>query len=447
MRSVFRFFSSVKLAVTLIIIIVLVSILGTLIPQQCSAQEYAARYGQLSGLLEKLQFTHLYGSAWYLALLGLFALNVLICTLTRLRAKLRRAFRPQVESDSKALQATQAHAQFKRKGNAAEAAAAIRGMLCAHHYRIREHSAPGRIHLLGRKRVLGWFGSDVVHLGLLTILAGGILSGLGGYRAFLSLKEGKSQAVPRAKFAVRLDRFETEYYPNGAVRDWRSYLTVLEDGRDVLKKSIEVNHPLAYKGILFYQSGYDTDSESPEVELWVRKQSDPSYLRQVVLQPGQEKPLEAGGPRLALLRFLPDFVIDENRHILTRSAQLNNPAAQVELSQGPKKLLSAWVFANYPEFAMMHQGERSDFRVEFKSVHPNLSKIEAARDPGATVIWIGCGLLMTGLFLAFYWPTRQVRILLIEAQGNTEVLAAAVSDKNQEALDSEFDRLIKAVRS
>jgi len=50
MRSAWKFFSSVKLAIVLIILITLASVLGTLIPQGRSAAEYSARYGSLDRL-------------------------------------------------------------------------------------------------------------------------------------------------------------------------------------------------------------------------------------------------------------------------------------------------------------------------------------------------------------------------------------------------------------
>ena len=54
MRPFMKFFSSVKLAIVLLILITLASILGTLIPQGRGAAEYAARYGSLSGLFMPL---------------------------------------------------------------------------------------------------------------------------------------------------------------------------------------------------------------------------------------------------------------------------------------------------------------------------------------------------------------------------------------------------------
>ncbi|RPJ02236.1 MAG: cytochrome c biogenesis protein ResB, partial [Candidatus Aminicenantes bacterium] len=74
MRSVWKFFASVKLAIVLLILMTVASVLGTLIPQGRSAAEYAARYGSLSGLFTGLRLTGLYQSAWYLAILLLFAL-------------------------------------------------------------------------------------------------------------------------------------------------------------------------------------------------------------------------------------------------------------------------------------------------------------------------------------------------------------------------------------
>jgi len=58
-------------------------------------------------------------------------------------------------------------------------------------------------------------------------------------------------------FEIRCDSFAIEYYDNGMVKEYKSHLTVLEDGKEILKRFIEVNSPLTYKGITFYQSSYE----------------------------------------------------------------------------------------------------------------------------------------------------------------------------------------------
>ena len=205
MKSLLQFLSSVKLAIVLLIIITVASILGTLIPQGRGLEEYALRYGQLAGLLERIQFTRLYQSFWFISLLILFSLNILVCTLTRLTPKLKRVFSPKLETEPNKLAVLKIQEEFSKEGDAHQAREEIREELKRHHYRIREKSGKDRSFLLARKKTSGLFGADVVHLGLLIILAGGIFSGSSGLKSHLSFSEGETLAVPNADFQIRLD--------------------------------------------------------------------------------------------------------------------------------------------------------------------------------------------------------------------------------------------------
>ena len=454
MKALIRFLSSVKLAIALIIIIVVLSILGTLIPQDRTAEEYAGRYGGLAPVLSLLQLTHLYHFFGYIALLGLLALNTVVCTLTRLGPKLRKTFRPSLEAEAKGLLSAKDSSSIKTGLSLEQTALAMRRALAARHYQTREKTREGRIVVFGRKKVLGWFGSDIVHLGLLVILAGAILSSLTSFRTFLTLEKGKTQPVPRAGFEVRLDRFDTDYYPDGQnVKDWKSRLTVIANGHDVLTEDIEVNRPLAYRGFVLYQSSYIQDTKSPQLVFEVQEfetLGPAGAVMRVPLRPGQSATVGQTGLTLSLLRFEPDFIRDEGGLITSRSGELNNPAAQVNLSRNGESLVSGWIFARYPEFSMTHRSQASRAKVAFRDIRPSISPdysiIEAARDRGVPLIWAGCALLMAGLFIAFYWPTREVRFLLEGKMGQTEVAAAALGSKSREALSSEFALMIKDLR-
>jgi cytochrome c biogenesis protein len=450
MKSLIRFLSSVKLAITLIIIIVIVSILGTLIPQDRSAAEYADRYRGLAGWLMRLHFTDLYHSAWYIALLSLLALNTVVCTLTRLGPKLRKTFRPNLEAEAKALLALKNSARFSKKLGLEDTAGRARQALARRRFKIQEQAETDRINLLGRKRTLGWFGSDIVHLGLLVILAGGIFSSLTGLRVFLTLEKGKPQQLQPAGFQVRLDKFETEYYPGGrSVKAWKSTLTTIEAGGREQSAVVEVNRPFSYKGFVLYQNSYVPQAKSSLLWLEVSDKAR-NVGRPATLRPGQSTRLADTDLTLRLLRFEPDFVRDEGGLVSSRSEEMNNPAAQIELSRGGEILTSGWVFARYPDYPLIHGNKASDFTVALRDIQPGISSdfsvIEAAQDRGVSLIWVGCGLLMAGLFLAFYWPTREVRLHLEGAAGRTEVFAAAIGSKSREALTSEFDSLMSELR-
>jgi cytochrome c biogenesis protein len=447
-KAVWRFFTSVKLVIVLLIIIILASILGTLIPQQRSPQEYAVHYGSLANLFQRLQLTRLYQSFWYIALLFLFALNIIICTLTRLNPKLKKTFYPRLESETKSILSLKISERFRKNSNLSETKKEFEKQLHSRHYRRREKQDENRVYLLAQKRILGWFGSDLVHLGLLIILAGGITSGLGGFKKDLVFSsEGQILQAPQARFKLRLDKFETENYPNGSVKDWISTLTVLEEDKPLLTKAIEVNHPLSHKGLIFYQSGYGWNWENASLEIAVKKKDDPAFSQEFKLRLGEKKAFGDGGAQISVSQILPDFILNEKNEATTRSLQPHNPAAFIEGWQGEEKIFSGWIFARYPDYARLHGAKETNLSLELKSYEASqYSVIQAVRDPGANLIWVGCALLMAGFFLAFYWPTREIKAILEETQGRTEVVLGGISAKSQEAFQAEFNEIMTSLR-
>lgn len=446
MKSFLKFFTSIRLAIVLLIIIILASILGTLIPQQRSQEEYLVHYGKLANLFMRLQLTKLYHSAWYIALLFFFAINITICNIERLGPKLRRAFRPRLVAEPKNILSFKIKEKIKKHSSLSMTWEILRKELRRRRYQLMEEEKDKRVYILARKRTLGLFGSDIVHFGILIILAGGIVSGFAGFKSNLILAEGQTAAVLQSHFRIRLDKFETEYYPNGSVKDWKSTLTVVENGASKLTKVVEVNHPLSYRGIVFYQSSYGWDWDDPSLELWAKKKDDPSFLKKFSLKVNEKIPLEENS-QILVRQFIPDFVIDEKGQVTSRSSQPNNPAAFIEVWTGEEKTISGWIFANFPDFARLHQSKESNLSFELKSYAARqYSVIQASRDPGVSLIWLGSALLMAGLFTAFFWPTKEIKFILEEAGNTSEIFAAGVVTKNKEAFCLEFQDIINSLR-
>lgn len=418
MRAFWKFFSSVKLAIVLLIILAVASVIG------------------------------LYKSGWYLILLFFFAANTIICTLSRLPSNWRRSFGAKVDTETAALTAMKVKSRFGKNAPAADVSAKLRNLLAAHHFHVKSQAGEKRISLLARKRRLGHFGSDVVHLGLLVTIAGGIVSGLAGFRTQLDLAESQVAQVPRAPFEVRLDRFETEYYPQGMVKAWKSTVTVLERGAGVLTKTIQVNKPLAYKGFNFYQTSYGSNWDNPELEVVIKKKNDPTFARTVRLSVGEKAAVDDKDvSQISVKRFVPDFVLGEGKQVESRSQEPRNPAAQVEGWKGEERIFSGWIFANFPDFDEMHQGKPTDLSFVLKSYHGSeYSVLEAARDPGVGLIWIGCLLVTAGFFLAFYWPPREIRAVVEEGRDRTEVTAGGHASKSRESFQAEFEEIMNSLR-
>jgi len=500
MKKIIHFFSAVKLAIVLIILLVAASIMGTLIPQGRDMAEYAARYGRLGEPLVRLQFTNIFRSVWFLGLMAVFELNIIACTLTRLGAKVQRARKPKIESDPKDLASFKIKDRLRMSAGLDAAKERAVEALKEAHYRVRtaeekagnENKSGGRFNVFGRKRIDGIFGSDIVHLGLLVIIAGGILTGIGGFRAELILNPGETKDVPRAGFSVRLERFDTEMYPGGGVKDWKSTVTIVENGRDARKQVIEVNHPLVHKGFSLYQMAYGMNWDAATLTLRIARkaaaegaaeksgeasagpkkemkpetetrrpaaaQPAPDEPRIIKAKVGEVMPLgDADGTEILVRSFIPDFVLGENNVPESRSLEANNPAAYVEGRRGGKKVVEGWVFAAYPEVTRLKGDAAAEYAIEFRDLDaPQYSVLQAAKDPGVPLIWLGCLLIMAGLILAFYRPTWEIRMVLeaaggagreLGASGKTEITAGGVAAKSRDGLEAEFARIIAGLRS
>lgn len=447
MKSFIRLFSSVKLAIFLIIAITIASIIGTLIPQHRSMQEYLSHYGQLGFLFQRLQLTKLYQSFWFLGLLFLLSLNIIVCTTSRLFPKLKKTFRPRMEKEKKKILAFKISDKFKISSTLEKSKERIKKEIYSRGYRIKEEEKGNQTYLLARKKILGLYGADIVHLGLLVILVGGIISGLGGLRKNLSLSEGQSVSVPGTDFKIRLDKFETEFHGDGSVKDWKSTLTVLEDDSVSLSKVIEVNHPLSYKGYLFYQHSYGWNWENPSLEIWVKKKNASDYLKKITVKVGEKFTLSQENIQFSVTHFVPDFVINSNNQVTSRSSQPNNPAAFIQGWKEGKPVFSGWIFARFPNFERIHSSRETDLRFELKDLETEqISVIQAAKDPGVPFIWWGSGILMVGLIFSFYWPHRKIRLIIKEEEGKTELIAGGKASKSVDAFEVEFNGLMKSLR-
>ena len=107
----------------------------------------------------------------------------------------------------------------------------------------------------------------LIHVAFVVILAGALVTHLCGEQGRMHLREGESASyyvgeegyVKQLSFAVQLNRFEVEYYPDSyAPKDYVSQIVFREDGRDEAI-TISMNNIATHDHYRFYQSGCDDD--------------------------------------------------------------------------------------------------------------------------------------------------------------------------------------------
>ena len=330
MKTVWRFFSSVRLAIILLIFLTLASILGTLIPQQQTPEEYTAHYGSLSRIITAIDLDRLYQSAWFIGLLLVFSLNIVVCSLTRLRSKLLKTFASDWTLEERELASLKTKDSFTQQSGARDPRTAARSELDRRHFRVGLEKGlrprfPPRLESI-RSASSGRTSSTWEFLSSWPEASSAVSAGIGRTSLLPKLKPYRSRPAP-SRSASTSSR--PNFIPSGAVKDWKSTVTIFEDGAPRLTQTIDVNHPLSYRGVAFYQSSYGWDWESPDLELRVMKKSDSAFVKIISLSPA-EKAAPGRRDRDRRRPLPPRFRPGPDNEPATRSLEPINPAVLIE---------------------------------------------------------------------------------------------------------------------
>ncbi len=79
--------------------------------------------------------------------------------------------------------------------------------------------------------------------------------------------------------------------------------------------------------------------------------------------------------------------------------------------------------------------------------HVEASGLQIARAPGKSTVYIGCALLIIGVFLLFYLPQRRFWTLLKADSGKTEVILSGMSNRNPREFDQFFEQISQYLQS
>jgi len=118
------------------------------------------------------------------------------------------------------------------------------------------HRIITRLHTRAKHR----HGPDLIHVGLLVLLVGGILTAAMRQDKLFFMAEGDQIELPGGN-RITLLSFETLTYADGRPRDWISTVEVTPAGDSGTTRTaeIEVNKPLSVGSIKLYQTSYDKD--------------------------------------------------------------------------------------------------------------------------------------------------------------------------------------------
>ncbi len=449
-KDLWSFLTSLKLTIFTLIIVSITSILGTIIPQNESPYVYLKYYKPSTYKLFKLlSLDNMYHSWWFTALLTLFTLNLICCSLNRFPSIRKFLTRKERDLDDQLIQSLPLKKTFRLKNWSDSTREEIIQIVkkYVHMPTVRQPS-PETVNLFAGKGKYTRLGFYVTHLGIVLIIIGGIIGNY-GYQGFMKVVEGETNDTITLKgttkqkkldFSVRCDDFELSLYPGSQKpKDFKSSLTIIDGGKEVTKKIIEVNDPLNYKGVFIYQSSYGTAPGQGEVFLSVKQKEGAKKARKYKAKIGERFTLEEQGYEVAVKRFVPDFTIGQDKKVVSRSQELRNPAVQIALLKDKTLLYEKWVFSKFPDF---HGSEKEIYQFTFLSFSgKEYTGLQLTRDPGVWTVWVGCILLTLGCYIIFFMDHRRLWIKVEPKKDEYLVTMAGTSNKNMVYFSKIFEQI------
>ena len=433
---IWRFFSSVKLAVILILILVGLSLIGAFLIQVPAdtlkdPAAYAAwvdqygvqKVGAWAPLLKLLQLFQVFSSIWFLGAGTLLMINILVCSFNRWgniklvlnggTIKREDNFLTSGKEDSRAEIADV-------PAVTSELAKLLETILKKRRYRVRLEQDSENVYIAADKN--RWFksGTYVSHLSLILLVLAFIFGNILGWEiSSFKVVEGSNhinnQVGHDTYLSLRLDKFTVSYYDDGTPKDYRSDVTLFENGQEVQQAAIRVNYPLEYKGVMFYQSSYGTalNIKVHNTNLSSDTTTTPDaitignliYDGDITVVPmgmsmgmGMGSGYYVGSFRLPEQNLLVYVIISSN------PADPMIPAGSVGIevinqTDGSDAGL-AFIAQNMPTIINNLQFTFTGNRV--------YSVFQVSKDPTVTIIWIACALFIIGICMVLYFPHRQV---------------------------------------
>jgi cytochrome c biogenesis protein len=431
---IWDFFASVQLAIVTLCTISLVSIVGTVIPQKEAPDWYVQRFGPgLARFFDLFHLSDMFDAVWFKALLCLLSANLIICSIDRFPGVWRQVTADNTKTPAKRLSAMKRNAAWTAPLSPSTAKEQITRFLSGKGWKSQVKETEDGILLCSQKGAWTRLGVFFVHGSIMVILIGAIIGSILGFKGNVSILEGEgvgkikvndASAFIDLGFEIRCDGFNIDYYSNGMPKEYRSDLTILEKGREVMHKAVKVNSPLTYKGITFYQSSY---------------QAYKDFLVSITDK-------ETGKEKTFMVPFQKELPWQEEG---LRFGVINNKSVGEKITR-----LKIW-FADPsgpPAVFWMDSGsritiDRGGKHYLFLGQQLYSTGLQVAKDPGVWWVYIGCTLILFGLFITFFTSHRRIWLLLTENSRKTSIYMAGSTNKNRLGFDKTFYELAENLKN
>jgi cytochrome c biogenesis protein len=458
-NSIWKFFISVKLTVVLLLTIAATSIIGTIIPQNESPTVYARAYGEfLYRFFDVINLFDMYHSGWFRFLVLMLTVNILACSIDRFPTAWKIVSINKPKFNAKKFNGLSQKTEFKDERTPQTLVKIYQPIIASRFGYSQTENADGNTYLFAEKWRWNRLGVYVVHLSILLLLAGAMVGSIFGFEGYVNIAEGESVNKIRLKnsnafvtldFEIKCEDFNLSLYANGAPSEYRSSLTIIEQGKPVLQKDIIVNDPLRYRGINLFQASYG--QLPPEPKSFPAGKDQVISLNFVSNETGMRYKKET---RISEIITLPEnrgtFVIEKYTPSTDFMGQNIGEAFRGILTPPNGDPVAVTLPLRFPNFDKMRKGEMIISTLpQANSPQGQMTTpetryytgLQVTKDPGVWLVYSGFIVMILGCMVTFFMPHQQVCIGIHLKGKESRITISGTSNKNQVGMQHKVEKI------
>ena len=440
MNGLWKFLASVKLTVVLLLTLALTSIFGTLIPQNQDPGGYVQAFGEVMyRFMDVLDIFDMYHAWWFQLLMILLAVNIVVCSIDRFPTTWKVVRKTPGRIPVNRFKTQEMRKEYTDDRPVAALQEQYEPLVRKSFGRPMVETGDDGVLMYAEKWRWSRLGVYAVHLSVVLLLVGGVIGSMFGFEGWVNIPEGESRNVIRLRdgsgtltldFHIRCDNFDVSFYDNGAPKEFRSDLALLNDGGVIFTKSIIVNDPLRYQGVNIFQSSYGQMPSNTVVLGFTSKETGMEY----------REPAEIGST-ITLPEEMGVFTLIDFQNQATFQGHDIGAAFLGELVDAEGKRERILLPVRFPSFDRMRKGNVAVSVVEAEDRF--YTGLQVTRDPGVWVVYAGFTIMIVGCFITFFMGHQQICVSLSRRGDSTDVMVAAISNKNKFSMLRKAEAIVR----
>ncbi|WP_102716344.1 cytochrome c biogenesis protein ResB [Paenibacillus castaneae] len=453
---IWNFFSSVKIAIYLIVLTFLTAMLGTIFPQENTfinsfdpSFYYEDAYGLPGKIYYLLGLSHTYESWWFIGLLVMIGTSLVICSLDRILPLYRALNKQQIRKHLQFIHRQKTVYKQTIEGDSEQWVEKFGAQLKRKGYRIHTEGTA----LLAEKNRFSRWGPYINHIGLILFLLAILARSIPDWQmdSYITISDGDTVQIPETNYFVKNEKFTVEFYKDeelpeklkGKARaklfETKAVLYECTSNcndpkekpvlAEVKRHNIVVNDPLKYKGLKLYQFDFDLTPRLNAVHpVLVNKVTGETYGPMDLPMKDSALQHKLGPYTLDLYANYMEFAIGDDGEPTTLSRDPVAPAF-IFTVRGPGLAPEGEPYIYFPmqkdkvRFSQDTLNQAISDKIEIKvDGMENVDFSEASTylnvrmDKALPYVWIGATFSMIGLLMGSYWQHRRIWLRVDDGQ-------------------------------